>query len=298
MAPRTLLALLLVALFWGSAFPGIKLGLEGLSAGHLTLLRHLIASLALLLFLLASRRRLRPELRDVPMFLLLGFLGIAIYHTALNYGELRVAAGAASLIIATAPAITAVIAYALLGERLGTLGVLGIATAFAGVALIVLGTSGEVRLNPYALLILLSAVVTAFYAVMQKPLLRRYHPLELTAFVTWAGTVPMLLFAPGLVREVAAASPLALFATAYIGVVPSAVAYTLMAYAISQAPVTLAAAFLYMVPVFSLLFSWLLLGEVPRPLTLVGGAVAIAGIVLVNQGKRRAALAQAGGAFR
>lgn len=298
MAPRTLLALLLVALFWGSAFPGIKLGLAGLSAGHLTLLRHLVASLALLLFLLAGRRRLRPEARDLPTFLLLGLLGIAIYHTALNYGEVQVAAGAASLIIATAPAFTAVIAYALLGERLGTLGVLGIGTAFAGVALIVLGTSGEVTLNPYALLILLSAVVTAFYAVMQKPLLRRYHPLELTAFVTWAGTVPMLAFAPGLVREVAAAPPLSLAATAYIGVVPSAVAYTLMAYAISQAPVTLAAAFLYMVPVFSLLFSWLLLGEVPRPLTLAGGAVAIAGIVLVSQGKRRAALAQAGGAFR
>ena len=46
-------------------------------------------------------------------------------------------------------------------------------------------------------------------------------------------------------------------------------------------------AFLYTVPVFSILFSWLLIGEVPTLLTVAGGAVAIAGLVVVNQAKRR-----------
>lgn len=288
MSPRTLLALLLVALFWGSAFPGIKLGLEGLGPGHLTLLRHLFASLGLLVFLLVSRRRLFPARRDLPLFLLLGVLGIGIYHTALNFGELHVSAGAASLIIATAPAFTAVIAYFALGERLSALGWLGILTAFAGVVLIVFGTSDSLSVNPYALLILVSAVVTAIYAVMQKPVLKRYHPLELTAYATWAGTLPMLAFWPGFVPDVASAPAVALWATAYIGLVSSAVAYTLVAYAISQAPVTLVAAFLYLIPVVSLFMSWLLLGEVPSLLTLLGGAVAIVGIVLVNRSKRRA----------
>ena len=278
--------LLLLAVLWGSAFPGIKLGLEGLSAGHLTLLRHLVASACFLPFLALTGRKMIPERRDVPFFFLLGLLGYFFYHTALNFGELHVSAGAASLIIATAPAFTAVVAYFLLAERLSGLGWLGIGTSLGGVVLIVLGSGANLGFNLYALLILVSAVVTAFHAVLQKPLFERYKPVEVTAFATWAGTLPMLVFLPGFGADLSTAGTTPLLAAVYIGVVPSAVAYTLYAYALSQAPVTLVAAFLYMVPVFSLLFSWWLLGEVPTLLTLLGGGIAIAGIALVNRSRR------------
>lgn len=287
MTPSLFAILLLLAVLWGSAFPGIKLGLEGLSAGHLTLLRHLVASLCFVPYLTYTRRRLLPQKRDLPFFFLLGLLGYFIYHTALNFGELHVSAGAASLIIATAPAFTAIVAYFLLEDRLSVLGWLGIAVSFAGVVLIVVGEDASVGFNLYALLILVSAVVTAFHAVLQKPLFKRYKPVEVTAFATWAGTLPMLIFLPGLAADVATAGVTPLLATVYIGVVPSATAYTLYAYALSQAPVTLVAAFLYMVPVFSLLFSWLLLHEVPGVLTLLGGGIAIFGIVLINRTRRR-----------
>ena len=278
--------LLLLAVLWGSAFPGIKLGLEGLSAGHLTLLRHLVASACFLPFLALTGRKMLPARRDVPFFFLLGLLGYFFYHTALNFGELHVSAGAASLIIATAPAFTAVVAYFLLAERLSGLGWLGIGVSLGGVVLIVLGSGANLGFNLYALLILVSAVVTAFHAVLQKPLFERYKPVEVTAFATWAGTLPMLVFLPGLGADLSTAGTTPLLAAVYIGVVPSAVAYTLYAYALSQAPVTLVAAFLYMVPVFSLLFSWWLLGEVPGLLTLLGGGIAIAGIALVNRSRQ------------
>ena len=279
--------LLLLAVLWGSAFPGIKLGLEGLSAGHLTLLRHLVASACFVPFLALTGRKMLPARRDVPFFFLLGLLGYFFYHTALNFGELHVSAGAASLIIATAPAFTAVVAYFLLSERLSGLGWLGIGVSLGGVVLIVLGSGANIGFNLYALLILVSAVVTAFHAVLQKPLFERYKPVEVTAFATWCGTLPMLIFLPGFGADVATAGVTPVLAAVYIGVVPSAVAYTLYAYALSQAPVTLVAAFLYMVPVFSLLFSWWLLGEVPGLLTLLGGGIAIAGIALVNQSRRK-----------
>jgi drug/metabolite transporter (DMT)-like permease len=89
--------LFILAVLWGSAFPGIKLGLSGLSAANLTLLRFAVASLCFLLFLLVTGKRLWPERRDVPSFFLIGFLGITVYHLALNYGELHVSAGAASV---------------------------------------------------------------------------------------------------------------------------------------------------------------------------------------------------------
>lgn len=287
MSARVLFSLLLLAILWGSAFPFIKIGLEGLSAPHLTLARHLIASLCFLPFLWLSKKRLFPNWRDVPYFFLVGGVGIAVYHLSLNFGELFVSAGATSLIIATAPAITAVIAYFMLAERLPLWGWLGSAVSFFGVFLIVMGDSRNLGLNPYALLVLISAVATSFFFVLQKRLLTRYKPVEVTAFATWAGTVPMLLFLPGFAADIANAAVTPLLAAFYLGVFPSAIAYSLIAFAFSQAPVLLVTNILYTVPVFSLLFSWLLLGEVPTLLTLIGGLIAIAGIVIVNRAKRR-----------
>lgn len=285
--------LFILATLWGSAFPGIKLGLEGLSAANLTLLRFAVASLCFLLFLLATKRRLSPRREDVPYFFLAGVLGITIYHLALNYGELHVSAGAASLIIATAPAITAVVAFFTLRDRLPLLGWVGFLVSFVGVLLIVLGDGAALHFNPYALLVLLSALVTAFFTVLQKPLFARYEAVEVTAFATWAGTVPLLIFLPGLFADAADAGRSALLATVYIGIFPAAVAYAQFSYAISKMPVTLATTFLYAVPVFSLFFSWLLLGEIPSLLMLSGGAVALSGIAIVSYAKRRERLVTA-----
>ena len=287
---KVTLNLLLLAVFWGSAFPLIKIGLEDFSPGHLTLIRFLVASSLFVPYLYFTKSKLFPKLRDVPYFFLLGLLGITIYHTALNFGELHVTAGAASLIIATAPAISAVLAYFMLSDRLPWLGWVGTLVSFFGVFLIVIGEDKGLTFNPYALLILLSAIVTAFFVVLQKPMLSRYKSSEVSAFATWAGTVPLFVFAPGFASEVSAASTAPLLAAIYIGIFPAAISYAIFSYALSQAPVTVVTAFLYTVPVFSILFSWLLLSEVPTSLTLLGGGVAIAGIVMVNWAKRRVRL--------
>ncbi len=282
------LALLGVAVLWGSAFPLIKVGLEGLSVPHLTVARHLVASAAFVPFLLLTGARLRPDARDVPWFLLLGGTGIFVYHTALNAGELRVSAGATSLIIASAPAITALLARWITGERMPVIGWLGSLTSFAGVALIVLGDSAGLRFDPFAGFVLLSAFATSLYFVLQQRMFARYKAVEVTAFVTWGGTVPMLAFLPGLPADLMDAPLRSLIATGYIGLFPSAVAYSLFAFAQSKAAITQVTAMLYSVPVFSLTLAWWFLGEVPSLLTVVGGAIAIAGIVVVQRARRRA----------
>lgn len=289
MPPAALLAVLTVALLWGSAFPLIKVGLSGLSVPHLALARHLVASLAFVPFLALTGRRLWPERRDLPYFLMLGVTGIFTYHLSLNAGELRVSAGATSLIIASAPAITALLARIITGERLSVLGWAGSLTSFLGVVLIVVGDARDVAFDPFAGFVLLSAFATSLYFVLQQRMFSRYAAVEVTAFVTWGGTLPMLAFLPGLPSDLADAGTRALLATGYIGLFPSAVAYSLFAFAMTRAPVTQVATFLYSVPVFSLLLSWWFLGEVPAGLTVVGGAVAIAGIVVVNRARRAAA---------
>lgn len=291
------LALLALVVLWASAFPVIKLGLEGLSVFHLALLRHLVSSLCFLPVLALTRRRLFPMRGDVPAFILLGSIGIGLYHTALNAGELRVSAGATSLIIATAPVITALLARLFLGERLPLLGWAGSLISFVGIAVIVLGDEQALEGGPYALLVLLSALSAAIYFVWQKPFFRRYGPLEVTAFATWGGTLPMLTFLPGLTGDMAGSSH-SVLAAVYLGVLPSALAYSLLAFALSRVTVSITTAYLYLIPVFAMLFSWALLGEVPSLLTVLGGVVAIGGLVLVNLAKQQAARRAGTGGIR
>ncbi len=289
MTAGVVVALLVLVSLWGSAFPMIKVGLDGLSPTHLTLARHLVASACFVPFLWLRGLRRFPARRDLPYFLLLGLLGFTIYQLALVVGEQRVPAGASSLIVATAPAITALLAYFLLSETMPAGAWLGSLLALCGVALIALGAGGHVAFNPYALFVLVSAVSTSFFAILQRRMLARYRAVEVTAFATWAGTTPMLLFLPGFLGNLGSAGVAPLLATAYIGVFPSAVAYSLFAFALSRAPVTVVTTYLYLVPVSSLFFSWLVLGELPTVLTLAGGSVAIVGIALVNAAKQRAA---------
>ena len=295
--PRTWLAIAGVLLLWSSAFAGIRAGLrilpggglgpDGYGPGELALLRFGTASLALAGYALATRMRM-PGWSDLPGIFLAGFLGISVYHVALNFGEVTVHAGAASLLIAAGPVFTALLSAAFLQERLTRTGWGGILLAFAGVALIALSSGKGLRFTPGALLILLSAAVAAVFSILSKKSLRRYAALEFTSYAIWAGTLPMLVFLPGLIHRFHTAAPPATFAVIYLGLFPAAIAYVLWNYALSRMPASLLSSFLYLSPVLAILIAWAWLGEVPSLLTVLGGAIAIAGVIVVQTRGHRA----------
>jgi len=289
--PKTWAAIAVTLLLWASAFAGIKAGMrltpeglpgpDGYGPGQVALLRFGTASLVLAVYALLTRMRL-PARKDLPHVALAGVLGITIYHVALNFGEVRVSAGAASLLIAAGPVFTAIMSAIFLGERLTPMGWSGIAVAFAGVAVISLGESGGASFEPASLLVLLAAVSTAAYFIVSKRGLRTYSPLQFTAYTIWAGTIPMLVFAPGLAQQMPHAASQATLAIIYLGVFPAAIAYVLWSYALARMPASLLSAFLYLSPVLAVAIAWVWIRELPAVLTLVGGAVAVAGVIVVQ----------------
>lgn len=278
---KTPLAVAVTLLLWASAFAGIKAGLTAYSPGELALLRFLCGSIAMGLYA-RSRGFGLPDPKDLPRILLVGFLGFTVYHVFLNYGEQSVSAGAASLIVSFTPVMTAFLAVFLLGERLRPAGWAGIGVSVAGVALISFGEGGGIALNQGCILVLISSLGSSLYNVFQKPFLKRYDPVAFTAYAMTAGTLFMLVFAPGLPAAIVRAPLEATLSVVYLGVFPGAIAYSTWTYALSRMPASRLTTSLYLSPVLAIAIAWLWIGEVPSVLSLLGGALTLAGVLLTN----------------
>ena len=188
------MTILLVAITtWSSAFPVISFGLEYFTPGELSFLRFLIASVCFLVLIAMRVIRLPPR-QDWPAIALLGAIGIAAYQLLLGYAMTRVAAGAASILIALSPAVTSALAAWRLGERISTRMLIGLIVAFAGAVSVSLGSGSEFRFEPMALLIFGSVLATSIYFVWQKPLLARTSSLSFTAASIIAGTIVLAPF--------------------------------------------------------------------------------------------------------
>lgn len=276
-----IVALSICLILWASAFAGIRLGLRGFGPGELALLRFIIASASLLVYALITRLPM-PKLQDLPMLFLMGFLGFTVYHVGLNAGEVAVPAGAASFIIASVPVFSTLLAVIFLQERLTVLGWTGAAISFLGVAVISVGTGTGLKFEPAALYIVLAALGESLFFVLQKPFLSRYSGLQLTTYTIWTGTVFMMVYLPGLISQLGRASAASTLAVAYLGIFPAAIGYVLWSIALSRADVSRVTSTLNLSPILSLIIAFLVLGEVPTALSVVGGAITVAGVIILN----------------
>jgi len=268
-------------LLWASAFPAITVAVRGLGPAGLAVARLAVASAALAVAapLMGVRR---PKLGDLPLIALCGLAGMTGYQLLLNAGERVVPAGTASLLVATAPVYASLLAVAFLGERATRRRWAGSAVALAGTALI--AASHGLGFGTSALIVLAAAVLQAIFHTAQKPLLARYTGFEVTAYAMWAGTVFILPWTGSLLHALPHAGGAAIGSAVFLGLAPSAAGFVLWAYAMARTDVGRVTVSLYLVPAAAIGISLVWLGEIPGPAELIGGAIALAGVVLASGG--------------
>ncbi|MEG7336577.1 DMT family transporter [Bacillus sp. 0102A] len=262
---------------WASAFPGIRAGLEGYTPEHLALFRLLIGSMALLLFAVLTKMRL-PDMKDIPVIFLLGILGFALYHTLLNIGEKTVSAGVASLLVTTAPIFSTMLSRLFFREHFGYAKWIGSIISLLGVSLIALGAGDYTYSMKGILFILLAAFSESIYFVFQPRYIKKYGFIPFVTFTIWGGTLPMLMFLPGLGGEIINASMSATLSIIYLGLLPTVIPYFALAYVTSVVGVSEATLSLYSTPALALIISWMWIGEIPAFISLLGGVVTVGGV--------------------
>jgi len=282
---RTVLAVVVTLFAWASAFVAIRGVGEDLSPGALALGRLLVGS-AVLALLMTGRGWVPPTRREWALLVACGVGWFGVYNVALNAAEQHLDAGTTAMLVNIGPILIAVFAGLLLGEGFPRWLLAGIAVAFAGVVLIGVATrSAETELVG-VVLCLVAALTYAIGVVAQKPVLRRLPALQVTFTACAIGTVCCLPWAGALIDEIGRAPAGSIAGMVYLGVVPTALAFSTWAYALTRMDAGRLGVTTYLVPPLVIVLGWLLLDEVPPALALVGGAVCLAGVALSRRRTR------------
>lgn len=281
---RVMIAISLNIVFWASAYSGIRAGLRSYTPAHLALLRFLVASSVLLVYVIATKHQMkRPALKDLPMIIFGGFAGYTVYHLALNFGETTVSPGIASLIVALVPVFTAIWSHIFLQERMRISGWFGTAISVLGVSWLTLDSGGILQLNRGVLLVLLAAFSESIFFTLQRSYVKKYGSLTYTTYTIWSGTLLMLVFLPGLLHNIMLARRAATLSVIYLGIFPTVISYFSLAYVTSVVGSSKATNFLYVIPVVSFIISWIWFGIAPSLNAVISGMVILLGIVTTQQ---------------
>lgn len=275
-----LLAASVTVVLWASAFVSIRASADYFSPGALALGRLATGSIVLVCVLLVKRGGVPPR-KAWPGIACSGVLWFGCYMVALNWGEQKVDAGTAAMIVNIGPMVIALLGGWLLKEGFPPLLLVGMGVSFVGAVVVGFSTSGGGSSSVLGVgLCLLAAVVYGAGVVSQKPALRYATPMQVTTFGCLIGTVACLPFSGQLVSDLSDAPLSAVLNVVYLGLFPTALAFSTWAYALSRTTAGRLGASTYAVPAVVILISWIALGEVPGWVTLLGGAICLGGVAV------------------
>lgn len=275
----------LTVLCWGYSPIGIHSALMAYRPEQIALLRFILASLFLLV--LVAKKGIQPlKIKDLPALGILGIFSVTLHHLLINAGQQYVSAVASSILSQSIPLFTLLISAFVLKQRIQLKQWGCILLGLVGAVLVITADRGVEPPSLYSLFIVLAAVAWAIYFNLYKKFALNYDVLSMMCYVIWLGTLPLLLFSPHLPQAVMAASWQANLSIVLLGIFPSALAHVLWGSVLKTLPLTQASSFLYCTPLVAIALGLIMTGERPSLGVLIGGAVIIMSLIIMNYIKK------------
>ena len=285
LTPAVTVAIVVTVLAWASAFIVIRGTAPYFSGGALALGR-LAVGAALLSLLLIGRKWVAPNRTEWLLIAGFGIVWFGAYNVALNIAEKTLDAGTTAMIVNIGPILIALGAGVFLREGIPKWLAIGAGIAFVGVVLIGFGTSGGIGGGSGGvdgtgvIWALVAAVAYAAGVLMQKPALKRLPAAQVTWLGCVIGLVACLPFAGQLLADLQTAPPEAVAGAVYLGAVPTALAFSTWAYALSRMPAGQLGVTTYIVPPLAVVLGLVVFGEIPAVTAIIGGAICLVGVAV------------------
>ncbi|WP_137935895.1 EamA family transporter [Chitinivorax sp. B] len=280
-----LIKLVLTAFFWGLMFHLAKYTVTWMSPASIGGWRFLIAGAALIPFLHWQEGINWQGLRrNLPFLILMSVIGICGFNISLFYGLRQTSPVNGALIVALAPAMTAILSATLNRERISPRQIVGFALALIGVAVVVSHGSLQALLSLHFsqgdALVLLASLGWAIYTVIPKRFIQGLAPLQITTATIVMGAVAMSLFAQVTADDFFSLPPAGVVvAIVVMGLLGSALSYIWWNDSIRELGAAKGAIFMNLVPVFATLIG-LGLGQRVSTAQLAGAVLVIVGVLI------------------
>ena len=270
--------------FWATAFVLTKVVLKEVDVTTLGVLRYFFAAI-IVIFILIKQKISLPKLKDILAFVFAGFSGYAGYIVFFNMATLLSSPSTLSVINALAPAITAIVAYFIFNEKIKIIGWISMGISFCGILILTLW-NGTLTVNKGVIYMLIGCVLLSLYNISQRYLTKKYSSFDVSMYSMLIGGILLVVYSPSSVRNIFSISFNSLILIIYMSVFPSIISYFFWTKAFEIAKhTTEVTSFMFVTPVLATLMGIIILGDIPKLSTLIGGVVIILGMIIFNKTK-------------
>ena len=273
---------IITIIFWALAFVFTRLGLQYFDVYSLSFLRYLVASITLIVIICFIKIN-RPKKEDLFSFILSGALGFFLYVILFNKGTALVSAATSSIIIATVPVFTALLATFFYKEKLKIYQWIAIGIEFMGILVLTL-MNGSFSINEGVLWLLIAALCLASYNILQRKLTKTYSALQASTYSIFFATIMLCIFLPGSINKAIHAPLIQILYVLILGVFSSAIAYIAWAKAISLTEkTTYVSNYMFVTPFLTTILGFIMINEIPDKATILGGIIILSGLFIFNK---------------
>lgn len=286
LAPSVIVAIVVTVLAWASAFIVIRGTAPYFTGGALALGRLVVGTVILGVVLLIRRKWVWPSAREWLWVAIYGIGWFGAYNVALNLAEHTVDAGTSAMLVNIAPILIAFGGGIFLKEGIPRWLAIGALVAFAGAVVIGIASGANFGSGIGVIWCLVAAVTYAVGVLFQKPALRRLPNAQVTWLGCTIGMLACLPFSGQLVANLHTAPLAGWLGILYLGAIPTALAFSTWAYALSRMPASQLGISTYIVPALVILLSLVVFHVIPSWLAIGGGALCLVGVALSRRRTR------------